>query len=161
MKTREFLQLLNQHPAYPLYFEYRPGARLKAGYHITEVKNIHIEATDCGGRSDAWQETVIQLWESPAPESAPRAITARKALAILERVNRTRPLLPDSLLKFEYGNAEFHTAQLHVGGVSVNEDGLTVALTPDSTQCKASDVCGVPEPEARAASCCEPGSGCC
>lgn len=161
MKTREFLELLKQNPTRPLYFEYRPGAQLKPGYHITEVKNIQIEATDCGGRTNAWQETVIQLWESPVPESAPRAITARKALAILDRVNRSRPLWPDSLLKFEYGNAEFHTAQLHVGGFTLNEAGLTVALTPDTTQCKASDVCGAPEPEPQTASCCEPGSGCC
>lgn len=161
MKTREFLALLNQHPSRPLHFEYRPGARLKPGYHITEVKNLHIDATDCGGRTDSWQETVIQLWESPVPETTPRPITARKALAILGRVNRSRPLLQDSLLKFEYGNAEFHTAHLQVAGAFLEEEGLIVALTPDTTQCKANDLCGVPEAEAKAAACCEPGSGCC
>ncbi len=161
MKTREFLELLKEHPNQQLHFEYRPGARLKPGYHITEVKNIRIDATDCGGRTDSWLETVIQLWESPVPETTPNAITGRKALAILDRVNRSQPLLQDSLLKFEYGNAAFHTAQLHVAGSILDGDGLTVALTTDITQCKARDLCGVPEPAPQAAACCEPKSGCC
>ena len=30
-------------------------------YHITEVKNIRVEAVDCGARTDSWEETVIQF----------------------------------------------------------------------------------------------------
>lgn len=161
MKTREFLQLLSEHPRRPLEFEYRTGSRLRPGYHITEVKNLQIDATDCGGRTDSWQETVIQLWESPVPETSPRPITARKALAILDRVDRSRPLLQESLLKFEYGNAEFHTAQLHVAHAYLDGEALVVALTPERTQCKASDLCGVPEPASNASACYEPGTGCC
>ena len=161
MKTREFLELLNEHPNRSLEFEYRPGSRLLPGYHITEVKNLHIDATDCGGRTDSWQETVIQLWENPAGETAPRSITARKALAILDRVNRSQPLLPDSPLKFEYGNADFHTAQLHVTGIFRDGEALVVALSPERTHCKASDQCGVAEPKSDLSACCEPGTGCC
>lgn len=161
MNTSEFLQLLQEHPQRPLNFEYRPGHRLKPGYHITEVKNLQINATDCGGRSDSWQETVIQLWENPEAGTEERNITARKALAILDRVNSSQPLWPESLLKFEYGNADFHTAQLHVAGVLLDGESLVVALSPDKTQCKASDLCGIPGPKAEAPSCCEPGSGCC
>ena len=161
MKTHELLTLLNQNSKRTLHFEYRPGLRLKPGYHITEVQNIHINATDCGGRTDSWMETVIQLWESPEPEASPRPITARKALAILDRVNRIQPLMQDSLLKFEYGNAEFHTAQLHVARAFIEGEALIVALTPDQTQCKASDSCGVPEPEPKALACCETDSVCC
>ena len=161
MKTREFLELLNENPRRPLEFEYLPGSRLKPGYHITEVKNLHIDATDCGGRTDSWQETVIQLWESPTPENVPRPITARKALAILDRVHRSQPLLHESLLKFEYGNSGFHTAQLHVAGAFLEGDSLVVALSPERTQCKASDLCGVPEPKSDVSACCEPGTGCC
>jgi len=161
MKTHEFLELLNEHSGRPLEFEYRPGSRLKPGYHITEVKNLHIDATDCGGRSDSWKETVIQLWESPTHETAPRPITARKALAILNRVNRSQPLLYDSPLKFEYGNADFHTAHLQVASVFTDGESLVVALSTERTQCKASDICGVPEPKSDVSACCEPGSGCC
>ncbi len=162
MKTAEFLELLRSHGGRALNFEYLPGKRLRADYHITEVKNVHIEATDCGGRSDSWKETVIQLWESAVPESANRPITARKALAILDRVHRQQPLLSDSPLKFEYGNGQFHTAQLHVVSHILEADGLIIQLGPEPTQCKASDICGVPaqkaEPEIV---CCEPGAGCC
>ena len=161
MNTGEFLRLLKEHPQRPLHFEYRPGHRLKPGYHITEVKNLQINATDCGGRSDSWQETIIQLWENPVAEPAERNITARKAQAILDRVNRIQPLWPDSPLKFEYGNADFHTAQLHVAGIFLDGESLVVALSPEKTQCKASDLCGVPAPKADTQACCEPGTGCC
>jgi hypothetical protein len=161
MKTREFLELLNEHPKRSLEFEYRPGSRLMPGYHITEVKNLHIDATDCGGRTDSWQETVIQLWENPAGETVPRSITARKALAILDRVNQSQALLPDSPLKFEYGNANFHTAQLHVARVYPDGDSLVIALSPEKTQCKASDLCGIPTPKPDVSACCQPGDACC
>lgn len=161
MNTGEFLRLLSQHPQRPLNFEYRPGLRLRPGYHITEVKNLQINATDCGGRTDSWQETVIQLWEDPGAGPEGRNITARKALAILDRVNRSQPLWQDSLLKFEYGNGDFHTAQLHVAGAFLDGDSLVVALSPDKTQCKASELCGVPETKADTPACCEPGTGCC
>ena len=161
MNTGEFLRLLNQHPQRPLNFEYRPGLRLRPGYHITEVKNLQINATDCGGRTDSWQETVIQLWEDPGAGPEGRNITARKALAILDRVNRSQPLWPGSLLKFEYGNADFHTAQMHAAGSFLDGESLVVSLSPEKTQCKASDLCGVPESKADTPACCEPGTGCC
>ncbi|MBC2838526.1 DUF6428 family protein [Robiginitalea sp. SC105] len=170
MKTSEFLELLQKHPGRMLNFEYAPGKRLRPDYHITEVKNIHIDATDCGGRSDSWKETVIQLWENPVPEPADRSITAKKALAILGRVAQKQPLLMDSLVKFEYGNADFHAAQLHVAGERLEGENLVVLLSPVPTQCKASDICGVPvtakrtageTPEAVEAAGCTPGTGCC
>lgn len=163
MKTSEFLNLLERHPERALNFEYSPGKRLRPDYHITEVKNVRIDATDCGGRSDSWTETVIQLWESPVQEHTGRPISARKALAILSRVNRQQPLMPDSPVKFEYGNRQFHTAQLHVAGEVLEGDHLVVRLSPEATQCKASDICGTPEPAVVSAAQdgCEPGSGCC
>ena len=163
MKTSEFLDLLAQHPERALNFEYTPGKRLRPDYHITEVKNVRIDATDCGGRSDSWTETVIQLWESPVQEHTGRPISARKALAILSRVNRQQPLMADSPLKFEYGNRQFHTAQLHVAGEVLEGDHLIVRLSPEATQCKASDICGTHEPAevAAAQNGCHPGSGCC
>ena len=65
MKTQEFLDLLKSHQDKSLLFEYTAGQMVGANYHITEVKHTTIESVDCGGRMDAWNETVIQLWESP------------------------------------------------------------------------------------------------
>lgn len=162
MTTTQFLNLLQNHPDRMLQFEYQPGSRLRPDYHITEVKNVHIDATDCGGRTDSWKETVIQLWESPAPEPGTRSITTRKALAILDRVNRVRPLLLDHPLKFEYGNPDFPTRQLRAGSHRLQDGFLILDLLPETTQCKARELCGTPEPEESAtAAPCAPGSGCC
>lgn len=161
MTTNDFLQLLKQYPKHQLNFEYQNGSRLRADYHITEVKNIHIDATDCGGRTDSWKETVIQLWESPQIEHNGPSISARKALAILDRVHRSQPLMLDSLLKFEYGNTDFHTSQLQVSGFSADGENLILHLGAEATQCKARELCGAPEVAVPSAEECQPGSGCC
>lgn len=161
MKTSTFIQLLKDNSRKKLGFEYRKGSFLRRDYHITEVKNIQIQATDCGGRQDAWEETVIQLWEAPQPEVGAPQMRALKALKILERVAQQQPLKGDTPLKFEYGNGEFHTSQLLVGGYREEGDELIVILNPEHTTCKARDLCGVPEIQETAESGCTPGSGCC
>ncbi len=65
MKTNELFDLLSQHTGKSLLFEYSPGRLVQANYHITEVKHMQIDSVDCGARTDAWKETIIQLWESP------------------------------------------------------------------------------------------------
>ena len=61
MKTSEFLNLLERHPERELNFEYAPGKLLRPDYHITEVKNIRVDATYCESSLAAWTETVIQI----------------------------------------------------------------------------------------------------
>ncbi|WP_088340281.1 DUF6428 family protein [Robiginitalea sediminis] len=160
MTTREFISLLQSHPNHILDFEYRPGEHLRPDYHITEVKNVYIDATDCGGRTDSWQETLIQLWEAPNPEPHHGPITSDKALSILGRVAQQKPLLMESTLKFEYGNASFHTGQLHVALFQTKGETLTFTLSTEATQCKAQELCGVGAPM-ESSSGCTPGSGCC
>lgn len=65
MKTKEVFQLFKEHQDKSLLFEYMPNEYVKANYHITEVKHLKIDSVDCGARTDAWNETIIQLWESP------------------------------------------------------------------------------------------------
>ena len=161
MTTLQFIQLLQDHPDKFLNFEYKSGLRLRPDYHITEVKNIHIDATDCGGQTDSWKETVIQLWESPEIDPEATTLTTQKALAILRRVDQSRPLLTESTLKFEYGNAGFHTGQFPVNDYLLENGSLIVQLTTDTTQCKARELCGQPVEVEEQASGCEPGSGCC
>jgi len=161
MRTSLFIELLKDNARKKLGFEYRKGSFLRTDYHITEVKNIKIQATDCGGRQDAWEETVIQLWEAPQVASDAPQMRARKALSILERVAEQQPLKGETLLKFEYGNKEFHTSQLLVEGYRTEGDELMIILAPEHTTCKARDLCGVPEIEEVAEPGCTPGSGCC
>ena len=162
MKTSEFLELLEKNKGLETRFEYLPGKLVGANYHITEVKNVTIDSVDCGARTDSWKETVVQLWESPDEKDKKTFMSAFKALGILKKVHRIKPMQLDTEIKFEYGNAQFHTAQLFVNGFTIENNALTVQLSTTKTDCKAKDVCGVePVREVAAEACCAPGSGCC
>lgn len=163
MKTKEFLDVLNAHKTKELLFEYRPGYFVGANYHITEVKNISIDAVDCGARSDFWKETIVQLWESPKEIDKTEYMTAYKALGILNKVDKIKPMDRDTEIKFEYSNNQFHTAQLFVNDYVYNDKKIILKLGVQKTDCKAKEECGVPmETESIAnSSSCSPGSGCC
>ena len=162
MKTREFIELLEQHPGKSLLFEYRHGETVAPDYHITEIKNVTVDAVDCGRGTDFWKETVVQLWESPKEKEARSYMNAFKALSIINTVHKIKPLDQDAVIKFEYGNTTFHTAQLPVQSVEISQQQLKVKLIPDITDCKAKDECGIPaEATTTVSGGCEPGSGCC
>ncbi|GGD47799.1 DUF6428 family protein [Muriicola marianensis] len=162
MKTSDFLQLLKEQSSKELIFEYAPGQKVGANYHITEVKNVIIESVDCGGRMDSWRETVIQLWESPAEINKTSYMSSFKAKSILDRVHSLKPMDQDAVLRFEYGNPSFHTAQLYANDIRVGSRDITIVLDSSPTRCKAEDICGVGAvPEPVESGCCEPGSGCC
>lgn len=162
MKTSEFLELLKENTNKSLVFEYQPGALVGANYHITEVKNISIDAVDCGAGTDAWKETIIQLWESPSEIGKRDYMSAYKALAILNKVDKIKPMERNVEVKFEYSNATFHTAQLFVLGHQIKDDTLLFHLGVEKTDCKAKETCGVPETSAQTMeTTCAPDSGCC
>jgi hypothetical protein len=162
MKTNEFLSLLKEHSEKSLLFEYKPGQLVGANYHITEIKNITVDAVDCGAKTDFWKETIIQLWESPEEIGKREYMTADKALAILNRVDAIKPMEKEVEVKFEYSNAQFHTAQLFVNDVELNTSQLILKLGVEQTNCKAKDECGIPvEIGAQNENSCAPGSGCC
>lgn len=163
MKTQEFLTLLKENPDKSLLFEYKEGQRVGANYHITEVKNVTVDSIDCGAGSDFWKETVIQLWESPKELDKKEFMSAFKALSILHKVDKLKPMEKEVEVKFEYGNADFHTAQLFVNDYRVDGENLVLKLGVVRTDCKAKEECGVAievgieETEA----CCSPGGDCC
>lgn len=160
MKTNEFLELLKEHQDKNLLFEYSPGKLVRANYHITEVKNITIESVDCGAGTDAWKETIVQLWESPSEKDNREYLTVHKAAGILNKVDKIRPMDRKAEIKFEYSNENFHTAQLFVDDYTIEANNLIVTLAILKTDCKAKEVCGVPEPATEESSC-TPGGGCC
>ncbi|MEC7262393.1 MAG: DUF6428 family protein [Bacteroidota bacterium] len=162
MKTSEFLSLLKQHQNKSLLFEYAPDKFVGANYHITEVKNITIDSVDCGAGTDFWKETIIQLWESPKEKDKKEFMSAYKALGILNKVDKIKPMDKDTEIKFEYSNEHFHTAQLFVNDHHLDETSLILKLSVEKTDCKAKETCGVPvEAEAEKEACCTSGSGCC
>lgn len=162
MKTKEFLTLLEAHKNKSLLFEYAPGKLVRANYHITEIKNITVDSVDCGAKTDAWKETLIQLWESPEERDKTEFMRTFKALGILKKVDGIKPMVRDAEVKFEYGNESFHTAQLFVYDFSFNDQKLIINLAVEKTDCKAKETCGVPvEVSAEVSASCAPGSGCC
>ena len=164
MNTQEFLSILEKNQNKSLLFEYAPNKLVGANYHITEVKHLTIYSVDCGGKTDAWKETIIQLWESPKELGKRDFMKVDKALNILNRVEKMKSYNDEAVVKIEYSNATFHTAQLFVNDFEINEDTLIVKLSVEDTQCKALDICGIPETIATKISnelSCSPESGCC
>ena len=163
MKTKDFFALLEQHKETTLLFEYAPNMLVGANYHITEVKHITVDAVDCGANTDFWNETVIQLWESPSELGKTEYMSTIKALGILNKVGSMKSYNMESEVKIEYGNQLFHTAQLFVNDYEIQGKNLRLKLAVEPTDCKAKDTCGVPEPEMATAAqgSCAPGSGCC
>jgi len=162
MQTQEFLSLLEEHPNKNLLFEYQKGKNVGANYHITEVKNVTIDSVDCGAGTDFWKETIIQLWESPDEHETEEYMTADKASAILNKVDKLKPMERNVEVKFEYSNSNFHTAQLFVNDFKVDNEKIVLQLGVEKTDCKARETCGVPvEESSTKEACCSPESGCC
>ncbi len=162
MKTQELFTLLNENKDKSLLFEYAPNMLVGANYHITEVKHIAIDSVDCGSGTDAWNESIIQLWESPSEIGKTEFMGVYKALAILSKVGKMKPYDMNAEVKFEYSNPMFHTAQLFVSDFDIQENSLVIKLAVYKTDCKAKETCGVPEVASENAEvCCEPASGCC
>lgn len=165
MKTQELFKVLEQNQDKSLLFEYAPNLLIGANYHITEVKHIAIEAVDCGSNKDSWNETVIQLWESPSELGKTTFMTVYKALGILKKVGKMKTYDFDAEVKFEYSNATFHTAQLFVNDFEIRNNNLIFKLAVEKTDCKAKETCGIPiENETVLANdepCCSPDGNCC
>ena len=165
MKTQEFLTLLSEHQDKPLLFEYTTNQIVPANYHITEVKHVTIDSVDCGARTDAWKETIIQLWESPSEIGKTEFMSSYKALGILKKVGKMKSYELDAEVKIEYGNSLFHTAQLFINDFDIKNNNLIVKLAVEKTDCKAKEECGITEDlkvdAMEGEPCCSPDGGCC
>lgn len=164
MKTQELFNVLQEHNDKALLFEYAPSKFVGANYHITEVKHTTIDAVDCGANTDAWNETVIQLWESPKELGKRDFMKVSKAMEIFDRVASMKSYDLDAEVKFEYSNASFHTAQLFINDFDIQGNNLIIKLAVKKTDCKAKSTCGVEEKEAAFAqdeACCSPVENCC
>ena len=148
MKTQELFTILKDHQDKALLFEYAPNLFVRANYHITEVKHTSIDSVDCGAKTDNWNETVIQLWESPKEIGKRDYMKVNKALAIFERVGAMKPYILDAEVRFEYSNATFHTAQLYVNDFDIHDDNLIIKLAVEKTNCKAKSECCAPQTKA-------------
>ena len=157
MKTSEFLNMLENNQGKSLIFEYLPEQYVGANYHITEVKNAIFDTVDCGAKTDFWKETIVQIWESPSEIDKIEYLSVSKALAILKKVDKIKPMSLDAELKIEFGNKKFHTAQLFINDFEILDINLIIKLATQQIDCKAKETCGVSVEE----NACVEGSGCC
>jgi hypothetical protein len=156
MTTQEFMAALRKAPASRLIFENEAGHTVPAGFHLTEIKAAHFDTVDCGGQTNRWNETIVQLWVPAGAGEDDEYMTAGKFLRIFDKVTALIPLQLAADIRVEYGDANFFPSLYHVESAT-SEDGATrVLLAPPSTTCKARDRRLA---EVEAGSCCE--AACC
>ena len=137
MTTSEFINALRQAPRDRLIFVNAAGVAVHAGYHLTEIKAAHFESVDCGGQTNRWNETIVQLWV-PA-ETDDEYMPAGKFLSIFDRVTRMIPLETEAEVRVEYGDENFFPSLYHVESVTSEDGNTRVLFAPPATTCKARD----------------------
>lgn len=161
LNWQQFKDALLDDPQLDLQFQYAQDKYVDASYHITEIKQASITSVDCGGVLNSWTEIIVQLWE-PVGVNQERSMKVNKALSIINIVEAKLTLDPENMVKIEYGNADFETRQMLVNNVTKDNSNLIINLVSDTTQCKASEICGVHEAVGvKSSACCTPTSGCC
>ena len=154
MTTKEFIAALRSTPENELIFVKEAGEAIHAGYHLTEIKAAHFETVDCGGQTNQWDETVVQLW---VPANADTEyMTAGKFLKIFDKVTGMIPLRLETEIRVEYGDENFFPSLYHVEAVNRDRGTTRVVMTPPTTTCKARDR-GLANTEA----CCRSAAACC
>jgi hypothetical protein len=137
MKTNEFLSKLRRAPKNQLVFVDAHGHAVPAGYHLTELKAASLETVDCGGQTNQWQETIVQLWVPADPDSD--YMTAGKFLKIFDKVRGMIPLNFNAAIRVEYGDENFFPSTYDVHSITHAEDVTCVLLQAPETTCKARD----------------------
>ena len=141
-----FKEKLVQNPELDLQFQYAANKWVAPSYHITEIKQAPITSVDCGGVKNEWTEIIVQLME-PSNQQQLRAMKVRKALSIIDIVEKVMPLDINGEVRIEFGNSEFDTRQLSPSEFMSDDENLIVNLSPVAVQCKANDrggSCGTP-----------------
>lgn len=133
MKTSEILNTLNQENK-ELEFLLPDGESITGDLHITEIKNVNVDSTDCGGNTHSFEETIIQLWLN---EESNRVAdwTIEKARKIFDIVGAQRPYLMDAEAYIEFGDSSHLTSKYGFVAKKVGEK-LVLQLEEEKTVCK-------------------------
>lgn len=157
MKLSDFKTKLNT--VDQLNFILPNGKTVPNHFHVTEVGQITKHFIDCGGTVRDEKVVNFQLWEAGDFDHRLAPEKLNKIIAISEKV-----------LKVEDLEIEVEYQSDTIGKYGVEFDGKNFLLTSKSTNCLASDSCGIPaeklkknlaELQTTGSSCCTPGGGCC
>ena len=133
MKTSEFLSKINESDR-SLLFKLPNGDLINGDLHITEVKNVHVDSTDCVGFKHSFKETVIQLWLNEDSNINERWSTG-KAAKIFDIVGKQRDYLEDAEAFIEFGDSQNITSKYAIQVEEKNQE-VTVLLNAVYPQCK-------------------------
>lgn len=139
MTTQEFIAALRKTPDHHLIFENEAGDSVPAGYHLTEIKAAHFDTVDCGGQTNRWDETIVQLWVPEGADDADGYMTAGKFLRIFDKVTAMIPLNREAEVRIEYGDRNIFPSLYHVESVTSGDGATRVLLAPPATTCKGRD----------------------
>jgi hypothetical protein len=153
MKTNEFISTLRARPDHQLIFVDLAGHAVHGGYHLTELKAASFETVDCGGQTNRWPETIVQLWVPTDPDD--EYMTAAKFLKIFDKVRGMIPLNFDAEIRVEYGDENLFPSTYQVRSMTHDREATRVLLEPPETTCKARDR------RTAAAHSSSPGDSCC
>lgn len=157
MNLSEFKTRLNQ--IENLEFELPNGQLVPVHFHVTEVGQINKHFIDCGGTIRTEKTVNFQLWEAADYD---HRLAPQKLKAIIA-LSEDKLGLEDAEIEVEY-QAET------IGKYGLDFKNKRFQLTTKSTNCLASDKCGIPadklkipltEIAGEKATCCTPGGGCC
>lgn len=135
------------------------GYNIPRHFHITEVGLVTKHFIDCGSTIRTSKVANIQIWVAQDVE---HRLTPKGFLNILEISNN---ILGDEDLDIE---VEYQTETIGKYGLDIK--GENFILVPTSTDCLASDHCGIPAEKRKLqlvelgkeeGGCCTPGGGCC
>jgi len=160
MTTNEFVSALHAAPDNELIFLDTEGHAVHSGYHLTELKAASLQTVDCGGKTNRWQETIVQLWVPADPDED--YMTAAKFLKIFDKVRGMIALDVDAEIRVEYGDRNFFPSTYHVRSVTSDDATTRVFLEPPRATCKARDRrMAAAESSSESDSCCLAAQACC
>ena len=109
------------------------GEGVGLGYHVTELRLARISSIDCGGVSDAWDETQMQVLDAPGDA----AMSAGKLVSILRRSANEISGLNEAPLTVEFGHSNKGLGRFQMGAPKAARGVVTIPLTPLGPECKA------------------------
>lgn len=133
MLTSEFMNSLKSNQEKAVLFHIDEHL-VPATYHVSEIKKLHIESMDCGGKSHKWNENVFHIFIPNSPEQIKPVITNFRFNSIFES---TGALPPDAELTVEYSKAQNEPlANYKISKAEETESDIRIYLQAKTAECK-------------------------
>lgn len=157
MKLSSFIKHLEEVDQKDITFEFN-GNEIQRDYHLTEVMKAGVEAINCGGKIESWNETVLQLVE-PSVENTDRTMPVSKFMGILNRSMGSIDFDTNSKVILEFQHKGKKSLQRYsITDMILEETKLVVETSGEYTQCKAlkDKKSSFESPKIKEVNCCAP-----